>query len=113
VRVAAAEAKLRGEPADPAIVAAAVAGLVERAGPCLDTVVLACTHFPLLEDELRQAFGSEVQFIDGAAGIARRVAQLVEGQPLARNRPDFAVFTGAQVPPAALRGFGLDHAEAF
>jgi glutamate racemase len=43
--VALAEAKLAGEAIDPAAVAAAVQPL--RDTPDLDTVVLACTHFPL------------------------------------------------------------------
>ncbi|WP_120715902.1 glutamate racemase [Tsuneonella amylolytica] len=109
--VTAAEAKLRGERVDPAAISAAVAGLVERAGPDLDTVVLACTHFPLLADELTKAFGPGVRFVDGAAGIARRVAHLVAGQPLERSRPDFAVFTGPVPAAECLAPYGLDHTE--
>src|SRR5205814_1695812 len=48
--VALVEAKLAGDPFDQAAVAAAVAPLRNTAN--LDTVVLACTHFPLLGDEL-------------------------------------------------------------
>ena len=54
--VAAAEAKLRGETPDPAVFAAAARGLRDQpGGEAIDTVVLACTHFPLVEDELRAA----------------------------------------------------------
>ena len=49
--------------------------------------MLACTHFPLLEDELRAAFGPGVAFVDGAAGIARRIASLTAGQPFV-SEPD-------------------------
>src|SRR6476659_408450 len=50
------------------------------AGERIDTVVLACTHFPLLEDQLRAAFPG-VTYVDGGLGIARRIAYLTRGQP--------------------------------
>ncbi|QCI80130.1 glutamate racemase [Hankyongella ginsenosidimutans] len=46
----------------------------------LDTVVLACTHFPLLADELTAAAPHPVAWVDSADGIARRVAHLTQGQ---------------------------------
>lgn len=92
--VTAAEAKLRGESVDPVVYARAVAALRSQPdGERIDTVVLACTHFPLIEDELRAAFGPGVAFIDGSDGIARRVAFLTQGQEWRRNQPDFALFT--------------------
>ena len=93
--VEAAEAKLRGAPIDPAAIARAVDGLRgQTGGEWIDTVVLACTHFPLLEDELAAAFGPDVRFIHGAEGIARRVAYLTQGQEFRRTAPDFALVTG-------------------
>ncbi|RXZ65911.1 glutamate racemase [Pelagerythrobacter rhizovicinus] len=93
--VEAAEAKLRGRPLDPAAIRDAVAGLREQpGGDRIDTVVLACTHFPLLRSELEAAFGPGVALIDGAEGIARRIAHLVAGQPMERREPDRAVTTG-------------------
>jgi glutamate racemase len=84
--VAAAEAKLRGQPVDPAVFAQAAAALrAMPGGQRIDTVVLACTHFPLLEEELAAAFGPGVRFIDGSDGIARRIAFLTEGQEWARH----------------------------
>ena len=54
--VAAAEAKLRGEVVDPAVYARAAAALTDQQGGAeIDTVVLACTHFPLVEAELAKA----------------------------------------------------------
>lgn len=90
-----AEAKMRGETLADGAVAHAVAGLRDdRLAADLDTLVLACTHFPLLADELRAVFGQEVHLVDGAAGIARRIASLTKGQPFARKHEDFAVATG-------------------
>lgn len=75
--VHAAEAKLRGETPDQQVIDAAVAGLVEQDhGDQIDTVILACTHFPLLQAELQKSFVTAIQFIDGSQGIARRIAYL-------------------------------------
>lgn len=93
--VSAAEAHLRGEPVDRAAVADAVEGLRRQpGGDAIDTVVLACTHFPLLQDHLQEAIGKDVRFVDGAGGIARRVAQLTENQTFVRTFEDIAVTTG-------------------
>ncbi len=92
--VSAAETKLRGGVADPAAIADAVAALrAMPQGDRIDTVVLACTHFPLIADELGQAFGPGVRLVDGAQGIARRIAWLTRGQRFARREPDRALFT--------------------
>jgi len=91
-----AEAKMRGETLADGAVDAAVAGLRnDPAAQDLDTLVLACTHFPLLADELREVFGAQVQLVDGAAGIARRIASLTDGQTFARENGDFAIATGS------------------
>jgi glutamate racemase len=114
--VAAAEARLRGETPDPAVFAAAAAGLRNQPGGGeIDTVVLACTHFPLLEDQLRAAMGNDVRFVDGAQGIARRIAYLTQGESFLRTSPDVAVVTGgiAQAEPLvqALNAYGLERIE--
>ena len=104
-----AEAKLRGRPVDPAAVRDAIAPLLDAA-PGMDVMVLACTHFPLLAEELALA-APVVRLVDGAAGIARRIAHLTAGQPwLVQPSPGIAVFTGggpnAQLA-AALARFNL------
>jgi len=114
--VAAAEAKLRGEPVDLASVRDAADALRAKAEDAdIDTVVLACTHFPLLSEELAEAFGPTVQFVDGAGGIARRIANLTGKQVLTRKSPDLAVFTAepdrAPAFAAALQSYGLDRIE--
>lgn len=101
--VMAAEAKLRGQAVDPAIFTRAARGLRDQpGGEAIDTVVLACTHFPLVAAELAHAFGPDVAFVDGAAGIARRIAHLTQGQPMQRATPDFALFTRDDADIAAL-----------
>lgn len=111
--VEAAEARLRGDAVDPAVFGRAAAGLRQQpGGAAIDTVVLACTHFPLLAADLAAAFGAGVQFVDGAQGIARRIAHLTHGQRFARAAPDKAIFTraGPDIDPLrpALAARGLD-----
>lgn len=111
--VDAAEAKLRGETPDPRAIASAVESLrAMPGGEAIDTVVLACTHFPLLETELAAAFGPDVRFVHGAQGIARRIAHLLEGQEFVRKHPDSTLTTkvGASwdAYAQALAGYGLE-----
>ena len=76
-----AEAKLAGEEIGIDAVKAAVRPMFDAPdGDRIDTIVLACTHFPLLEEELRAAFPN-VAYVDGGPGIARRIAWLTREQP--------------------------------
>jgi len=115
--VDAAEQVLRGGEPVPGVFADAASGLRSQPGGAdIDTVVLACTHFPLVEDQLRAALG-DVTFVHGAEGIAQRIAHLTQGQPFKRETPDFALFTGdpdqiSTLLPA-LRSYGLERTESF
>jgi glutamate racemase len=116
--VAAAESKLRGEVVEPAAIAAAAEGLRgQPGGEAIDTVVLACTHFPLLKGELGGVFGPDVRFVHGAGGIARRIVHLTAGQSFGRLAPDLALVTGPVEDCTALRPalseHGLDRCERF
>jgi glutamate racemase len=76
-----AEAKLAGEELTVAAVRDAAQPMFDAPhGNRIDVGVLACTHFPLLRDELEQAY-PDVQWIDGGPGIARRIAYLTREQP--------------------------------
>jgi glutamate racemase len=93
-----AEAKLAGEEVSVEEVRAAAQSMFDAPdGDLIDTVVLACTHFPLLEDELRSAFPG-VTYVDGGPGIARRIAHLTKDQPWPVSPPEgILVFTGAPI----------------
>lgn len=41
----------------------------------IDTLVLGCTHYPLLEPVLRRLLGGGVQLVDSAASVAERTAR--------------------------------------
>ena len=106
-----AEAKLAGDAVGVAEVRAAAQPLFDAPhGARIDTIVLACTHFPLLADELGAAFPG-VTLVDGGPGIARRIAWLTHGQTWPVERPPgIAVFTAEPRRSllGALAGFGLD-----
>ncbi|MEA3014900.1 MAG: glutamate racemase [Sphingomonadales bacterium] len=110
-----AEAKLRGEAADPAAYRRILDGLLARpGGDRIDTIVLACTHFPLVEAELAAAAPRLLAFVDGNQGIARRVAWLMRDHAWPAVRCEgVAVFTGGggEARREGLAGFGLTRIE--
>jgi glutamate racemase len=44
----------------------------------IDTLVLGCTHYPLLAPVLRRVLGGEVELVDSAAAVAAAVASALE-----------------------------------
>lgn len=112
-----AERKLRGEPTERAAYQAVLAGLFDQQdGGRIDTIVLACTHFPLVEEELADAAPRPIRFVHGGDGIARRVAHLTEGQPWPdAPSPGTAIFISDGSDPTplypGLRRYGLERFE--
>ena len=116
--VYAAEAKLRGETVGMQACRDAITGLISQpSGENLDAMVLGCTHFPLLVDELEQAARElghvrKIAFVDGSDGIARRIKHLTTDHiwPEVAS-PDIFITTGDidSVAPYAphLAAFGL------
>ena len=108
-----AEAKLRGEHVEDTAIARELAPcFVEIAGRRTDTVVLACTHYPLLLDELSALSPWPVAFIDPAPAIARRAVELVGPAWCApAGGTNEILFTSGRPPSpplsAALGTFGL------
>lgn len=99
-----AEAELRGRPAPLADYAAVLAGLLDQpGGDRIDTVVLACTHFPLVRDRLAAASPRPLAFVDGGDGIARRTAQLLAGSDWDTPPPGRVLFTSRNGDVDALR----------
>jgi glutamate racemase len=108
-----AEAELNSAPVpDDAILAEIAPCFVEKDGARTDTVVLACTHYPLLLDRMRKLAPWPVDWLDPAPAIARRVVDLI-GAPVARNRPapaQFMLTSGRAPSPTLVRAlaeFGL------
>ncbi|TMI98743.1 MAG: glutamate racemase [Alphaproteobacteria bacterium] len=112
-----AEAALAGDAVDDEELAREIAPcFVEDGSERTDTVVLACTHYPLLLDRFERLAPWPVRWIDPAPAIARRVVELAgpaTGAPApAKAR---AIFTSGRKPSAdltaALANFGLDSSE--
>jgi glutamate racemase len=99
-----AEAKLAGSAVPDAAIKAEIAGcFVDADGRRTDTVVLACTHYPLLTDRFRAVAPWPVDWLDPAPAIARRVADLLRDRPPgAAPAPPRIVFTSGRPPSPAL-----------
>jgi glutamate racemase len=103
-----AEAALRGEAVSDADITAEIAPCFVNGAARTDTVVLACTHFPLLLDRLTRLAPWPVDWIDPAPAIARRTSELI-GPPLDRKPagPPRMLFTSgrAALPDKVLAPF--------
>jgi glutamate racemase len=97
-----AEAELHGAPVGDDLLQAEIAPCFRDDGARTDTVVLACTHYPLLIERLRQLSPWPVNFIDPAPAIARRVVELLGPSPTPAGPPGsaHAIFTSGRVPAA-------------
>jgi glutamate racemase len=83
-----AEQKLKGHAVDLDALRQEVAPVYRRRdGKRTDVVVLGCTHYPLLLDELLQVQPWPVSYIDPAPAIARRVADVLDETPLRDAAP--------------------------
>jgi glutamate racemase len=101
------EAELNGAPASDAQVLAELAPCFEEDKARTDTVVLACTHYPLLLDRLRQLSPWPVNFVDPAPAIARRVVDLLGPAAATDKGSSRGIFTSGRAPPAVLARFGI------
>ncbi len=107
-----AEAELAGAPVADAALAAETALCFRDDGARTDTVVLACTHYPLIIDRLRRLAPWPVNFIDPAPAIARRVGDLLGPAPSGGHAGTTrAIFTSGRTPAAALARFGIRSGE--
>jgi glutamate racemase len=103
-----AEAELAGAPVSDAEIRAELAPCFVDDGKRTDTVVLACTHYPLLLDRLTKLAPWPVNYIDPAPAIARRVVDLLGPAAAGATRGSSrAIFTSGQAPHAVLARFGL------
>ena len=107
-----AEDKLRGLSVNTAQLQAILAPFFADPAHAPDTIVLGCTHFPLLRAELDAAVPQPVQWVDSGTAIARRVASLTAATATAGSGALGDVWMTADTPDAqalwpalAARGF--------
>ena len=73
-----AETKFRGEAIDLGLLQHELMELFDKdPTKSMDTVVLACTHFPLLQNELCEVVSQPIHWIDSGSAIAKRVQHLL------------------------------------
>jgi glutamate racemase len=110
-----AEAYLRGEEATDEAIAKEITPAFVNAGSRTDTVVLACTHYPLLLDRLKKLAPWPVEWLDPAPAIARRVASLLTTPGLPLMERVRLHFTSGKAPGPALakslKNFGIEATE--
>jgi glutamate racemase len=99
-----AECELAGSPVSDAEIEAEIAGcFVDTDARRTDTVVLACTHYPLLTARFRKLAPWRVRWLDPAPAIARRIADLLRERPAAPGAtPPRIFFTSGRTPSPAL-----------
>jgi glutamate racemase len=111
-----AEAKLHGEPVELDELRRILRPWLKMPEPP-DTVVLGCTHFPLLQDELLEVLPEGTRLIDSGAAIARRTAWLLEHEaPDAKSSESNIAFCMAQTPETeqlfpVLQRYGFERLE--
>lgn len=76
------------------LVRKAVLPLVEAGA---DKIVLGCTHYPFLRDEIASVAGDGVEIIDSSEAVARRVISLLEENGIAKSegKPEYHFLTFA------------------
>ena len=91
-----AEAHAAGEALDEAGFARAQNPIFKaEGGDRVDTIVLACTHFPLVRDQLIAAAPRPINYIDSGAAIARQTLRVLAGEvegAADNDRPQGRVF---------------------
>lgn len=108
-----AESELAGEAVDDASIKTEIADcFIDADARRTDTIVLACTHYPLLLDRLRANAPWPVTWLDPAPAIARRVADLMRSQLPGDPPPTPQIrFTSGRAPSpqlaAALARYGF------
>jgi glutamate racemase len=76
------------------------------AGMKPDTLVLGCTHYPLLRPLIEKAVPEGMKVIDSAEAAAEAAARLFNGRAISRGAEDTDV-------PASIRCFATDSVEKF
>lgn len=65
----------------------------------IDVVVLGCTHFPFIKNQIQEVMGTSVQILDSGGAVARQVKRVLESRgPLAQDqKPNYTFYTTGKV----------------
>jgi glutamate racemase len=107
-----AEAKLKGQSVDRKELLGEIAPVFrKRDDRTTDVVVLGCTHYPLLLEEIRDVAPWPVTYIDPAPAIARRVSNLLRSASV--NGAEMSNIAGGTVCLTSARGRGSESLAAY
>lgn len=85
----------------------------------VDIVVLGCTHFPLIKEEIGQVLGTGIRIIDSGEAIARRVDELLPTRKSVSVKPKKSKIYSSATPfesaalDITLSKIGFDSIEMF
>lgn len=81
-------------------------------GQRVDTLVLACTHYPLIRDQIQKVMGNEVTLLDVSDAVARQAKHVFEAQTVDTDEEkgsDLFITTGdADHFQKQIHTFGID-----
>ena len=75
VLVSQAERKLHGDAIEETLIERELTPIINNTA--IDTVILGCTHFPLIKQEIQNTLGNKVHLIDSGEAIARRATHIL------------------------------------
>ncbi|MBF0385563.1 MAG: glutamate racemase [Candidatus Omnitrophica bacterium] len=62
--------------------------LIELKNKNVDTLILGCTHYPLLKEVIQKVMGGKVSLIDSAETVAAQVRNILEKENITRTREE-------------------------
>lgn len=85
----------RGEVAGEAVMSVLKEELLPFQEAHVDALVLGCTHFPFLEEQMRQILGSHVAILDSDAAVARQTKRVLERNIMVSDTksPSYSFYT--------------------
>ena len=59
-------------------------------------VVLGCTHYPLIKDEIKEVLGEDIEFFDGAQGVVNHLKEVLKEKDLLEENEGKIQFIDSQ-----------------
>jgi glutamate racemase len=97
----------QGRTTDPDVLAQVRADVAPLVAAGVDTVILGCTHYPLMTGVLSYVLGPEVVLVSSAEETARRVVAHLLDRDMLTDRPGGAHRFVASGDPAAFRALAM------
>ena len=63
----------------------------------IDTLVLGCTHYPLLKDQIKKITDNKIKIIDSASAIAERLLSIIPNPEMNSKGTDVFYVSGEEI----------------